>query len=126
MTDTWGISGPTFLLYFGGAMVAIAIISAIHRKTLFRGRRQARVDNLGPQQVAYLNGGDKLAIYASMGGLRAAGALSTGPGRTLVQSGPPPAGGTPLDNAVYHAAARGVRTRELPDDQWVRSAIEQL
>ncbi|MCO8276358.1 TIGR04222 domain-containing membrane protein [Actinoplanes sp. TRM 88003] len=126
MNDTWGISGPTFLTYFIGATIAIAIIAAVHRKALFRGDRSARVDNLGPQQVAYLNGGDRLAIYSSMGGLRAAGALGTGPGRILVRTGPLPSGVTPLDSAVYNAAGNGVRTRDLPNDQWVASAVEQL
>nr|WP_221381765.1 TIGR04222 domain-containing membrane protein [Actinoplanes polyasparticus] len=126
MDDTWGISGPTFLTYFIGATIAIVIIAAVHRKTLFRGDRSARVDNLGPQQVAYLNGGDRLAIYSSMGGLRAANALGTGPGRTLIRTGPLPSGVTPLDSAIYNAAGNGVRTRDLPNDQWVASAIEQL
>ncbi|MDY7088914.1 MAG: TIGR04222 domain-containing membrane protein [Actinomycetota bacterium] len=126
MNDTWGISGPAFLTYFIAAGVAIAIIASFHRRALFRGDRGATVDSLGPQQVAYLNGGDRLAVYSSLGGLRAAGAIGTGAGRTLVQTGPLPAGVTPLDSAIHNAAARGVRSRDLHDDQWVASALEQL
>jgi uncharacterized protein (TIGR04222 family) len=125
MPDTWGIPGPTFLIYFIGAMVAVAILAAIHRKILFRGPRGARVDHLGPQQLAYLNGGDRLAVYTALGGLRAAGAIATGPGRTLVQTGYLPPGSTPLDNAVYNAAARGVAAGELRSEQWVATALEQ-
>lgn len=126
MPDTWGIPGPTFLIYYIGAMVAVAVLAAIHRRMLLRGPRDARVDHLGPQQLAYLNGGDQLAVYAALGGLRAAGAIGSGPGRTLVQTGPPPAGSTPLDNAVHLAAGRGVRARDVRSDQWVATALVQL
>ena len=126
MQDTWGIPGPTFLAYFIGAAVAVVVLSAIHRKILFRGDRSARVDDLGAQQVAYLNGGDRLAVYASLGGLRAAGLIGSGPGKTLTQSAALPGGVTPLDAAVHNAAGRQVRTRDVLDDQWVRSALDQL
>jgi uncharacterized protein (TIGR04222 family) len=126
MQDTWGIPGPTFLAYFIGATVAVAVLSAIHRKILFRGDRTARVDDLGAQQVAYLNGGDRLAVYAALGGMRAAGLIGTGPGHTLVQTGPLPGGVTPLDAAIHNAAGRQVRSRAVLEDQWVRSALDQL
>jgi uncharacterized protein (TIGR04222 family) len=125
MTDTWGIPGTTFLAYYIGTMAAIAILAAIHRKILFRGPRDVRVDTLNPQQVAYLSGGDRLAVYAAMGGLRAAGTIGAGPGRTLVQTGPLPPGVTALDNAICNAASRGVRARELHNDHMVVSALEQ-
>ena len=48
------------------------------------------------------------------------------PQRTLTQTGTLPIGVTPLDSAIYHAAGRHARTRELRDDQWVRSALDQL
>jgi uncharacterized protein (TIGR04222 family) len=126
MPDTWGIPGPTFLLYYFGAMVAVAVLAAVHRKILFRGPRDARVDQLGPQQLAYLNGGERLALYSALGGLRAAGAIGSGPGRTLVQTGPLPAGITPLDHAIYNAAGRGIRARDVRSDQWVATALAQL
>jgi uncharacterized protein (TIGR04222 family) len=126
MPDTWGIPGPTFLFYYLGAMVAVAILAAIHRKILFHGPRGARVDHLGPQQLAYLNGGERLAVYTALGGLRAAGAIGTGPGRTLVQTGYLPPGSTPLDNAIYNAAARGLRARDVQSEQWVATALTQL
>jgi uncharacterized protein (TIGR04222 family) len=126
MTDTWGIPGTTFLAYYIGTMAAIVVLAAIHRTILFRGPRDVRVDNLNPQQLAYLSGGDRLAVYAAMAGLRSAGAISTGTGRTLVQAGPLPPGVTALDNTIYNAAGRGVRTRELHSDYMVVSALDQL
>ena len=124
--DTWGIPGPAFLVLYGAALVAVLILSAVHRRILFAGDRTAAVDRLGPQQIAYLNGGDRLAVYAALGGLRAAGAIAGGPGRTLHQSGPLPAGVTPLDTAIYNAAGRRIRARDLSGDQWVGAAVQQL
>jgi uncharacterized protein (TIGR04222 family) len=124
--DTWGISGPAFLVLFFTVLVAVLILSAIHRRVLFHGDRRAAVDRLGPQQVAYLNGGDQLAVYAALGGLRGAGAITGGPGKTLHQAGPLPAGVTPLDTAIYNAAGRRIRARDLVRDDWVGSALRQL
>lgn len=126
MNDTWGIPGPTFLAYYLIALAAITVIAVIHRRIATRGDRTARLEHLGPQQIAWLNGGDRLAVYSAMGGLRAAGALGSGPNRTLVQTGPLPLGTTPLDSAIYQAAARGLRARDVHQDQWVRTAVTQL
>ncbi|NMO57096.1 TIGR04222 domain-containing membrane protein [Actinoplanes sp. TBRC 11911] len=126
MTNTWGIPGTTFLAYYIGTMAAIVVLAAIHRRILFRGPRDVHVDNLNPQQVAYLSGGERLAVYAAMGGLRTAGTIGTGPGGTLVETGPLPPGATALDNALDNAARRGVRARELHDDFMVVSALDQI
>jgi uncharacterized protein (TIGR04222 family) len=124
--DTWGIPGPTFLIYFVGAVLAVSILSALHRRVLFAGRSGADVARLGPQQIAYLNGRDRLAVYTALGGLRAAGAIGSGPDKTLMQTGPLPSGVTPLDTAVYNAAGRRMRAREVNADQWVAAANAQL
>lgn len=124
--DTWGIPGPAFLLFFLATAIAVAIAAGVHRYVLFAGNSSARVDELGPQQVAFLNGGDQLAVYASLGGLRAAGSIGSAAGKTLCHSGPLPAGVTPLDTAVYNAAGRRIRARDVRTDQWVVAALEQL
>lgn len=124
--DTWGIPGPTFLAYFFGALVAIFLLSAVHRYFLFAGRRGADAGQLGPQQVAYLGGGAKIAVYTAIAGLRAAGAVGSGADRTLVPTGPLPSGMTPLDTAVYNAAGRRLRSRDVVNDQWVASSLDQL
>ena len=124
--DTWGIPGPTFLIFFVGLTVIVAIAAAVHRRALFAGNRDAQVDRLGPQEIAYLNGGDQLALYAALGGLRAAGAIASAADKTLTQSGPLPSGVTPLDSAVYNAAGRRIRAREVRADQWVAAALQQL
>jgi uncharacterized protein (TIGR04222 family) len=122
---TWGISGPTFLIAYLTAVLAVAIMAAVHRRMISSGRPED-VHRLGPQQIAYLAGSDKLAVYTALGGLRAAGAIGTGPDKTLLQTGPMPAGGTPLDSAVYNAAGQRIRAREVTADQWVAAAVAQL
>lgn len=124
--DTWGIPGPTFLAYFVVAILAATIVAGIARRIIFAGPSDGTRLTLAPQQVAYLNGRDNLAVYASLTGLRASGALNSGPGGALQQTGPMTAGLTPLDVAVYNAAGRGARTRDLTNDQYVRSALDQL
>ena len=124
--DTWGIPGPAFLVLYLALLVGLLVVAAIHRRILFAGRRGASVDRLGPQQVAYLNGGDQLAVYAALGGLRGSGAIAGGPDKRLYQSGPMPGGVTPLDTAVYNAAGRRIRARELVRDEWVTAALQQL
>lgn len=124
--DTWGIPGSTFLVLYLTAVVSVAVLAAVHRSVLFAGTRGAQVDQLGPQQIAYLNGGDRLAVYAALGGLRGAGAISSAPDKTLWQSGPMPGGVTPLDTAVYNAAGKRIRARDVINEPWVRSALDQL
>jgi uncharacterized protein (TIGR04222 family) len=123
--DTWGIPGSTFLTLFAAAAATLVIAALIHRAVLFAGHHTP-VDRLGPQQVAYLNGGEKLAVYSSLAGLKGAGAIEVAPGRTLTASGPMPAGATPLDQAVYNAASQRVRARDVADDQWVAMALTAL
>ncbi|MEH1013306.1 TIGR04222 domain-containing membrane protein [Micromonospora sp. CPCC 206060] len=124
--DTWGIPGPTFLALYLGAAALIVFVSLIWRKVLFAGRNACDADQLGPQQVAYLNGGARTALYAALGGLRAAGAVGATRDRRLAVTGPLPAGVTPLDRAVYQAAGNRVRTRDLTGDLAVVGALAQL
>jgi uncharacterized protein (TIGR04222 family) len=123
--DTWGISGPTFLICYLSAIVLVVIAAAVHRRTRSAGR-PGDVDRLGPQPIAYLAGRDKLVVYTALAGLRAAGAIGSGPDKTLLQTGPMPAGGTALDTAVYNAAGRRIRARDVAGDQWVAAAIAEL
>ncbi|HEU4426894.1 MAG TPA: TIGR04222 domain-containing membrane protein, partial [Pilimelia sp.] len=125
--DTWGIPGPTFLLVFVSAAAAITVGAMVHRRILFAGPRDVPLTELGPQQAAYLNGGERLAVYSSVGALRTAGSIGTTPdGALLAQTGSMPAGVTPLDQAVYNAAGSQVRPKSLTRHPWVRAALDQL
>lgn len=125
-SHTWGIPGPTFLSIF---LVIAALLLAgtlVHRAVSFSGRRPENPGRLHPLQVAWLNGGDHLAIYAALGALRVAGALGSQADHRLVQTGPLPAWATRLEWAVYQAAGQGRRSRELIGDPGVRYALTEL
>lgn len=126
MTDTWGISGPVFIGLYAATIVAVLVLAGIHRVAMFRGRRTTGYEHVGPQQAAYLNGGEQLAVYSSLGALRRAGAIGIHPDKTLAPTGPMPPGVTPLDQAVYNAAGKRILARTLRADQWVASALTQL
>jgi uncharacterized protein (TIGR04222 family) len=123
---TWGVPGPTFLIIYLLAAVALAVLATLHRRALFAGSATPRTGELAPQQAAYLNGGERLAIYTALGGLRAAGAIGTADDKTLVQMSAMPAGATPLDAAVYNAAGNRIAAAALPRDPWVAEALGRL
>ncbi|MET7470412.1 TIGR04222 domain-containing membrane protein [Micromonospora sp. NPDC005222] len=125
-SDTWGIPGPVFLRWWLLLAVVLVIGAIVYRRRMLAGTPVTAYGELGPQQVAYLNGGDELAVWAALGGLRHAGAVGVRPDRRLTTGGPLPLGVTPLDQAVHHAASRGLRTRELIADEWVRRALDEL
>ncbi|KAB1108986.1 TIGR04222 domain-containing membrane protein, partial [Micromonospora aurantiaca] len=125
-SDTWGIPGPVFLRWYLLLAVVLVVGAIVYRRRMLAGTAVTAYGDLGPQQVAYLNGGDQLAVWAALGGLRHSGAVGVRPDRRLTTGGPLPAGATPLDQAVHHAASRGLRTRELAADEWVRRALDDL
>lgn len=124
--DTWGISGPTFLRYYIAAAILVVAIAVYHRIRLLTAPGHTTVDPLGAQQVAYLNGGPQLAVHAALGGLRGSGAVGVRPDRRLTTGGAPPSGLTPLDQAVHWAAHQHSRVRDLPQDERVRTALDQI
>ncbi|MDG4814310.1 TIGR04222 domain-containing membrane protein [Micromonospora sp. WMMD956] len=124
--DTWGIPGPTFLGFYLLAGLVVVIGAILHRQRVLAGPPNVRKRKLGPQQVAYLNGGDQLAVWTSLGGLRGTGVVGVRADRRLAVGGPLPAGVTPLDRAVHHAANQGLYARELGRDRWVAQALDQL
>ncbi|MET8361497.1 TIGR04222 domain-containing membrane protein [Micromonospora sp. NPDC005171] len=125
--DTWGISGPTFLRYYLLAAAVVLAFAVYHRIRLAAGTGTVlTAEPLGPQQVAYLNGGPQLAVHAALGGLRGSGAVGVRPDRRLATSGPAPSGLTPLEQAIHWAAHRHARVRDLPQDERVRVALHQI
>ncbi|MBM0280023.1 TIGR04222 domain-containing membrane protein [Micromonospora tarensis] len=125
--DTWGISGPTFIRYYLVAAVVLVAIVVYHRVRLAAGSVSAlTADPLGPQQVAYLNGGPRLAVHAALGGLRGSGAIGVRPDRRLTTIGAAPTGLTPLDQAIHWAAHQHSRVGDLPRDERVRTALDQI
>ncbi|MFC8845218.1 MULTISPECIES: TIGR04222 domain-containing membrane protein [unclassified Micromonospora] len=124
--DTWGIPGPTFLGLYLLAGLVVVVGAIAHRRRVLAGPSAVGGGQLGPQQVAYLNGGNQLAVWTALGGLRGTGVVGVRADRRLAVGGPLPAGATPLDQAVHHAASQGRYARELGRDHWVTQALDQL
>ncbi|MFG1950751.1 TIGR04222 domain-containing membrane protein [Micromonospora sp. NPDC048830] len=124
--DTWGIPGRTFLGIYLLAALVVVIVSIARRNAILAGKRVTSRSQLGPQQVAFLNGGGQLAVWTALSGLRSAGAIGVRPDRRLTTGGPLPAGVTPLDQAIHHAASRNLFARELARDEWVARALGDL
>lgn len=123
--DTWGIPGPVFLQLYLVTGAVLVVGALIHRHQVLNGSVYD-AGLLSPQQVAYLNGGTPLAVWASLAGIRSDGAVDVRPERRLTASGSLPTGSTPLDHAIHLAAGRGFRAEELSGDQAVRQAVHQL
>jgi uncharacterized protein (TIGR04222 family) len=122
----WGVPEQTFPVLYLVTAVVLAMVATAHCRSLFAGDSGVPAEWLTPQQVAFLTGGPRLAVYTALGGLRAHAAIGTGPGKGLTQIGPLPHGATPLDLAVYKAAGTRLRGRSLHIYPTVRRAVAQL
>jgi uncharacterized protein (TIGR04222 family) len=143
--DTWGISGPTFLVGYliVGAGLYIAALRARRaagtvgaevrsrhsRAFTARFTRPASGAKGDPYLVAFLNGGSKLAVLAGQSALRTGGLLGTdrtgAPGRA---DGPAPAARAkwPLELAILAATDRPVPYSRLKSDLAVAAALRAL
>lgn len=127
MGDTWGISGPAFLILFLGAAGAILVLTLLQRRRVYRGSDQVNVDSLGPQQLAFLNGGRRLAMQSSLVWLRQSGAV-TSDGHGTLTATPTGAtqGATELDRALLHAASSGAPARTIISTPGVRDCLNRM
>jgi uncharacterized protein (TIGR04222 family) len=124
--DTWGISGPTFLVLY-------ALLAGLVGVWWLGSRRQARAagtakrapgDLTGrPQDLAHLNGGASLAVFATLSAMRLRGwvALSGGTVRAADHPGP---GATELERAIHGVTGRPLRRVALPAQPAVRAALD--
>lgn len=124
--DTWGIPGPTFLVFFGIAAAGLLLVNVCYRLVVLAGRAPARPDALTGTQAGYLTGGTRRAVEAALGALRTAGAIEIARDGTLAADGPAPAGADALTTAVHHAAYRRRRVRDLARDVRVMQSLDRL
>ncbi|MDG4788533.1 TIGR04222 domain-containing membrane protein [Micromonospora sp. WMMD1102] len=124
--ETWGVPGPVFLTLYLTTAGLILLGTLAHRLVAFAGRRPPGAEQRHPVELAWLAGGDQLALHATLGGLRAAGAVGTAERHRLAQTGPLPFRATRLDAAVHRAAGQGVPGRALGNDPQVRTALADL
>jgi uncharacterized protein (TIGR04222 family) len=115
--DTWGISGPTFLLAYGVLTVAVAVAAVRARRALADVSAEVPATRLNerPYDVAFLNGGGELAVTAALSAMYRAGTISTAGRGVVVAAERPESRADELERAIHHAAATGpVWRRALP------------
>jgi uncharacterized protein (TIGR04222 family) len=123
--DTWGISGPTFLV---GYLVLAAVLIAgavLWRRAITAGPSGVVMREPHAQELAQLSGGDQLARYAAQAALRTAGAIDAAGHGVLRASGPMPVGAGELEYAIYNAVVRGANQRSIAADPGVRAALQR-
>lgn len=127
--DTWGISGPRFLVLYGVLMVVALASVLVVRRFVLGGRLREPyrypVTEL-PDGVAYLNGGPMLTLLAALGGLRARGLIQAVSKRRVRSRGRLDADASWVERAVYQAAVAGANRRQLMGDRGVQSTLADV
>jgi uncharacterized protein (TIGR04222 family) len=127
--QTWGISGSAFLMIYVLLAVVVLVVAVRIRRSL-RAGRAVSADGLQsrPEDVAYLNGGPELAVYAALSGMHVDGSIATsGPSATgIVHAVGVPRQASALQNAIHSAAARPVPRRTLSSEPGVASALAEI
>ena len=122
--DIWGISGPTFLLAYLLIATAVGVAGARERRALAEPRTTTPVDDLleHPHDVAYLNGGGELNVYAALCAMHLRGTITTARGsvRAVGRLGPD---ADALERAIHTTAAGGVARRRLLFHRPVQTAL---
>ncbi len=126
--DTWGISGPTFLLAY--VVLAVAVVVAVVRTRgaladVAAERPAGRLDER-PYDVAYLNGGAELAVTAALSAMSRTGTISTAGRGVVVAAARPESRADELERAVHHAASSPVPRHRLAAVGAVASALHRI
>ena len=126
--DTWGISGPAFLLAYVVLAVAAGVTAVLTRRRLADGSSQRRVSRPDgrPYDVAYANGGADLALCAALSAMHRAGTLSTTGRGVVVAARRPDSRADELERAIHHAAAVPVSRHRLVAAGAVASALHRI
>lgn len=119
--NTWGISGPDFLLIYIGLLLVtwVGVLAARQRILAAAGTDTTSYQpGLGLYEAAMLNGGDRLALAVAMCRLKEAGSvrLDTNADRIVV-SGRLPANADPVEEWVFtHVEGSAAGAWDLLDD----------
>jgi uncharacterized protein (TIGR04222 family) len=126
--DTWGISGPTFLLAYVVLAVAVVVAAVRARRALTdvsADRPAGRIDDR-PYDVAHLNGGADLALTAALSAMHRTGTIATSGRGVVVATARPESRADELERAVHHAAAAPVSRHRLAAAGAVASALHRI
>jgi uncharacterized protein (TIGR04222 family) len=110
--QTWGISGPQFLLLYTALFAVTALVVVLARRRALAGPGQGAVApaRLDPYEAAYLNGGSALVATTAVSNLLRGGQLGNASRRRrqqarLVPRAAPAAGVHPVEWATYQLVA---------------------
>jgi len=118
--NTWGISGPDFLLLYIGLLIItwVVVLAARQRTRSASPATAAYQSELGLYEAAMLSGGGQLALAVALCRLKETGSVrpDTDGGRVVV-SGPLPADADPVEEWAYtHVEGSAGGTWDLLDD----------
>ena len=126
--DTWGISGPVFLVVYVLLAVLVAVAVRLTRRALTDLPATLPVYRLAerPYDVAYLNGGADLALCAALSAMHRSGTIAAAGRGTVVAAARPEPRTDELERAVHHAAVVAVPRRDLGGAGAVASALHRI
>jgi uncharacterized protein (TIGR04222 family) len=127
-SDTWGISGPTFLgLYLGLIVIAVAA-TVLARRRLARSATMTPVTPLDshPDDVAYLHGGPELAVLTALTAMYLDGRITTSGQRRVRAVGSVGSRASELERAIHRSAHQPVLRTALPGEPSVREALVRV
>jgi uncharacterized protein (TIGR04222 family) len=119
--DTWGISGPTFLVVYAGLLaVTSAVVLAIRWRLSASsdgsGLAEVRGCDVGLYDVAMLKGGDSLVLAVAACRLKEMGAVTVGEGGEITAAGRPPSEWDPVERWAYGRVRKDARGARLLRD----------
>ncbi|MBA3907937.1 MAG: TIGR04222 domain-containing membrane protein, partial [Pseudonocardiales bacterium] len=124
MGDTWGVSGPTFLLLYAVLAVLVLIASIRVRRSIAKSGRSEAVTGIArqPHDVAYLNGGAELAVVSALTALRLRGGIWSERGKAQRVPHADP-GSDGLERALYGAIDAPTHRSRIPANRAVAAAL---
>lgn len=124
MGDTWGISGPAFLLLYVVLAAVVLLASRGARRRIATSGRTEPVTGIDrrPSDVAYLNGGAELAVVSALTALRLRGAICSDRGNVQRVPHTDP-GSDGLERALYSAIDAPTHRKRLPTTRGVAAAL---
>jgi uncharacterized protein (TIGR04222 family) len=123
MGETWGISGPAFLVAYVVLGLAVWVATTRARRALAEGPDRPGPSADHPHDLALLNGGAELAITSALTSMHLKGTVAPSRGE-IVAVGSLDRRADGLERAVHAAAASPVHRRRLPVTRPVRTELE--
>lgn len=125
--DTWGISGPTFLVAYLVLAAAVLVAAVRARRALADPRPDRPFGDPGahPHDVAHLNGGPELAVTSALAAMHLKGTVAPSKGQIYAVGRPAP-GDDALERAIHFTSGSAVARRRLPMHRPVQAALEAI